>query len=63
MGRKVLQRPHVVVRHERLTARVEPTKVAFIAVMRKLASMLNPLLHEGRMWQAEPHIYQLEAVE
>ena len=41
--------------HERLTARGNPPGVALVAVMRKLASLLNTLLREDRMWQAAPH--------
>ncbi|MCY4533973.1 MAG: transposase [Bryobacterales bacterium] len=47
--------------YERLTARGKPPKVALVAVMRKLASLLNTLLREDRMWQAEPPNRQLEA--
>ena len=47
--------------YERLTARGKPPKVALVAVMRKLAGLLNVLLREDRMWQAEPPIRQMEA--
>ena len=47
--------------YERLTARGKPPKVALVAVMRKLACLLNTLLCEDRMWQAEPPSRQLEA--
>ena len=46
---------------ERLTARGKPPKVALVAVMRNLASLLNILLREDRLWQAEAPIRQLEA--
>ncbi|MCY4597443.1 MAG: transposase [Bryobacterales bacterium] len=42
-------------------SRGKPSKVALVAVMRKLASLLNILLRENRLWQAEPPIRQLEA--
>ena len=47
--------------YQRLTGRGKPPKVALVAVMRKLASLLNTLLREDRMWQAEPPSRQLEA--
>ena len=47
--------------YQRLTARGKPPKVALVAVMRKLASLLNLLLREDRLWQAEPPIRQLGA--
>ena len=47
--------------YDRLTDRGKPPKVALVAVMRKLAGLLNSLLREDRMWQAEPPIRQLVA--
>ncbi|MDE0627290.1 MAG: IS110 family transposase [Bryobacterales bacterium] len=41
-------------RYRRLTARGKPHKVAMVAVMRRLACLLNTLLREDRLWQAEP---------
>ncbi|MDE0127391.1 MAG: transposase, partial [Bryobacterales bacterium] len=41
-------------RYQRLTARGKPHKVAMVAVMRRLACLLNTLLREDRLWQAEP---------
>ena len=38
-----------------LTAvRCEPHKVAMVAVMRRLACLINTLLREDCLWQAEP---------
>ena len=47
--------------YERLTARGKPSKVALVAVMRKLVGLLNTLLREDRMWQDEPPIRRQEA--
>ena len=41
-------------RCRRLTARGKPRKVAMAAVMRRLACLLNTLLREDRLRQAEP---------
>lgn len=41
-------------RYRRLTARGKPHKVAMVAVMRRLACLLNTLLREDRLWQAQP---------
>ena len=40
--------------YQRLLARGKPHKVAMVAVMRRLAGLLNTLLRENRLWQAEP---------
>ncbi len=40
--------------HDRLTQRGKPHKVALVAVMRKLAGLLDTLLREDRLWQPEP---------
>ena len=47
--------------YQRLTARGKPPKVALFAVLRKLVSLLNILLLEDRLWQAEAPILCLEA--
>ena len=47
--------------YQRLTGRGKPHKVAMVAVMRQLAGLLNTLLREDRLWQAEPPVRQLEA--
>ncbi len=42
--------------HDRLTQRGKPHKVALVAVMRKLAALLDTLLREDRLWQPEPPV-------
>ena len=44
--------------YRRLTARGKPHKVS---IMRRLACMLNTLLREDRLWQAEPPSTALQA--
>lgn len=46
--------------YERLLARGKPHKVALVAVMRRLAGLLDTLLREDRLWQAEPPARTLE---
>ena len=46
--------PPAIARYERLVASGKPHKVAAVAVMRGLACLLNTLLRENRLWQAEP---------
>ena len=48
--------------YERLVASGKPHKVATVAVMRRLSCLLNTLLRENRLWQAEPPSRGLEAV-
>ena len=40
--------------YERLMARGKPHKVALVAVMRRLAGLLDTLLRQDRLWQPEP---------
>ncbi len=47
--------------YERLLARGKPHKVALVAVMRRLAGLLDTRLREDRLWQAEPPARALEA--
>ena len=47
--------------YERLLARGKPHKVAMVAVMRRLAALLDTLLRQDRLWQAEPPARMLEA--
>ena len=47
--------------YERLRAGGKPHKVALVAVMRRLAGLLDTLLRENRLWQAEPPAPALEA--
>lgn len=42
--------------YQRLAARGKPPKAALVAVMRKLASLLNILLREDHLWQTEPPV-------
>ena len=46
--------------YERLLARGKPHKVALVAVTRRLAGLLDTLLREDRLWQAEPPARKLE---
>ena len=47
--------------YERLVAGGKPHKVALVAVMRRLAGLLDTLLREDRLWQPEPPAPALEA--
>ena len=47
--------------YERLRARGKPHKVALVAVMRRLAGLLDTLLREDRLWQPQPPARGLEA--
>lgn len=47
--------------YQRLTANGKPHKLALVAVMRRLAGLLDTLLREDRLWQAEPPARHLEA--
>ena len=47
--------------YERLTAAGKQHKVALVAVMRRLAGLLDTLLREDRTWQPEPPSRELEA--
>ena len=47
--------------YHRLLARGKPHKVAMIAVMRRLAGLLDTLLREDRLWQTQPPARVLEA--
>ena len=58
---KVRWEPGSQARYRRLTARGKPHKVAMVAVMRRLACLLNTLLREDRLWQAEPPSTALQA--
>ena len=47
--------------YQRLTADGKPHKVALVAVMRKLAGLLDTLLRADRLWLPEPPNCELEA--
>ena len=47
--------------YERLLTQGKPHKVALVAVMRKLVSVLTGLLREDRLWQPEAPSCELEA--
>ena len=47
--------------YERLAAAGKPHKVALVAVMRRLAGVLDTLLRENRLWQPDPPARALEA--
>ena len=47
--------------YERLASAGKPHKVALVAVMRRLAGVLDTLLRENRLWQTEPPARALEA--
>ena len=53
--------PDSQARYGRLTARGKPHKVAMVAVMRRLACLLDTLLREDRLWQAGPPCTALQA--
>ncbi|MDE0262067.1 MAG: IS110 family transposase [Bryobacterales bacterium] len=57
----VRSEPSCKARYERLLARGKPHKVAMVAVMRRLAGLLDTLLREDRLWQAEPPVRIVEA--
>ena len=40
--------------YDRLTAKGREPKVALVAVMRKLLTLVNALLRDNRTWQPEP---------
>ena len=47
--------------YERLAAADKPHKVAIVAVMRRLAGLLDTRLRENRLWQLQPPARVLEA--
>ena len=47
--------------YQRLTANGKPHKVALVAVLRRLAGLLDTLLREDRLWQTEPPARELQA--
>lgn len=47
--------------YQRLTANGKPHKVALVAVMRRLVGLLDTLLRQDRLWQAQPPARPLEA--
>ena len=47
--------------YQRLAAAGKPHKVALLAVMRRLAGVLDTLLRENRLWQPDPPARALEA--
>ena len=47
--------------YQRLTANGKPHKVALVAVLRRLAGLLDTLLPEDRLWQTEPPARELQA--
>ena len=47
--------------YQRLTANGKPHKVALVAVMRRLVGLLDTLLRQDRLWQAQPPARSLEA--
>ncbi len=42
--------------YERLIARGKPAKVALIAVLHKMLTRLNAMLHTGQAWNTQPHL-------
>lgn len=48
-------------RYERLVTGGKAYKVATVAVMRRVACLLNTLLRDNRLWKAEPPGRGLEA--
>ncbi|MGH7635421.1 MAG: transposase, partial [Gemmatimonadaceae bacterium] len=55
MGALVATKRNVVIRtfHQRLVAAGKPKKLAFVACMRKLLTMLNVMVRTGQRWNAE----------
>lgn len=53
--------PAYQARYQRLIRGGKPHKVAIVAVMRALACLLNTLLRQNCLWQAEPSDRALEA--
>ena len=47
--------------YQRLTANGKPHKAALVAVMRRLVGLLDTLLRQDRLWQAQPPARPLEA--
>ena len=46
--------PTIAAIYERLVARGKPKKLALVAAMRKLLSMLNSMVRDQRPWHVQP---------
>ena len=52
--------PAIKVFYSRLTAAGKPKKVAVVACMRKLLTILNAMLRDHAMWDATKHLQSTE---
>ena len=52
--------PAIKVFHSRLIAAGKPKKVAIVACMRKLLTILNAMLRDQKSWDAAKHVYNLK---
>jgi len=48
--------PTITAFHQRLRTAGKPKKVAIVACMRKLLTILNAMVRDGQPWRAQPHI-------
>jgi transposase len=53
--------PVIKVFHSRLIEAGKPKKVAIVACMRKLLTILNAMLRDGALWNAAKHVQNLKA--
>ena len=56
----IAHNPAIKVFHSRLIAAGKPKKVAIVACMRKLLTILNAMLRDKKMWDATKHIQALQ---
>ena len=49
--------PAIKVFHSRLIAAGKPKKVAIVACMRKLLTILNAMLRDQKLWDAAKHVH------
>ena len=52
----IMHNPAIKVFHSRLIAAGKPKKVAIVACMRKLLTILNAMLRDQAMWDATKHV-------
>ncbi len=52
--------PAIKVFHSRLIAAGKPKKVAIVACMRKLLTILNAMLRDQKLWDAAKHVHNLK---
>ena len=56
----IAHNPAIKVFHSRLIAAGKPKKVAIVACMRKLLTILNAMLRDKKMWDATKHVQTLK---